>query len=1030
MIMADALRNLVSEDDCIKASLTEMKLEPADNDLDIPQVSGARKADKIRAILTESVSPESHRTVESILEQVHKLSTLDKLLLYLKLPTGRPAEACDPLRQPLNPLGSRSEIQLTINWIRSHYEEDPQVSLPKHEVYDDYSAYCSINTVKPLSTADFGKVMKQVFPAVRPRRLGTRGNSRYCYAGLRKRIKLDTPVTPDISAEPGRSRDSLVGSEEEVGNAAGFLIREWVEKLLGVKFDNLPDLACFLLEKMYVDNRSVAAFTLLSRAGKFDIKAGSMPPMPPTNGTDSKLQLQRKLQEVNMKTAEQHKRKLVEQEMGVGKRSKLSEEATENYDVNLNYDGGVVGNAVGVLQGDTKLLADNQNRYSVVVQNNQNNQQLDPVFINGNNGMASFDTSVATAQGTSGEFQVSYNGDRIEAVMAGPGARQVTSSSISLDKLPRKKQVVLVGGGDLNNGLSVSSVTSVIKAGEKPRSKYKEEVGEMPGPEVWPREAVTVDQEPGLVTQYDSEPADLSALRNWSGGSSGPDTEEELVQYFSNQEIGDPENTESEKLSQIRQLLTKNLTPIGVSQPSGGAFKRTFREPGKLDPAIISSAAEAMAVASSIQTDSGHLSTRRRVSFHPLIVSDADAGGGSGGGQGAISCPVPPSPGTRRRHFSFQPISPRAQGPGQSPPASPFISPRSTPVHMLRSRHSSGSALPLHLLPGGNGRQQHPSGGSDISRAATFGSASESSTPFISPMGTPVPFAMRSRHNSASGRLCGPRSRHGSGVPLERQFSRQYSGNNVQSFSGNDGGLESRQYSNATAPYSPMALNNLNNPFSPQPAQILDMSDPMVTAQYPGGQATVPGPQGPQFVRLAAPGTGCGNNGGMQNSDRSRHSSAGSDGPQSCHARSAPMSPFNDSNVHNVRQRHVSAGHVPVSSSHTIHYRPGSEFDSPAPGPGQFGNYPNQVATANNGDTVSHHSSYRNTPVPQEFQTEAEADFNGLMSEESAEIVTSVASVAVEGGPGGENKINNDDIDLALDALRNCDTDFIGFDAV
>ena len=130
----------MSEDDCIKASLTEMKLEPADTDMDTPQVSGARKADKvgesqklysyftllnsdnlsvsnlisplptfqIRAILTESVSPESHRTVESILEQVHKLSTLDKLLLYLKLPTGRPAEACDPLRQPLNPLGSRS----------------------------------------------------------------------------------------------------------------------------------------------------------------------------------------------------------------------------------------------------------------------------------------------------------------------------------------------------------------------------------------------------------------------------------------------------------------------------------------------------------------------------------------------------------------------------------------------------------------------------------------------------------------------------------------------------------------------------------------------------------------------------------------------------------------------------------------------------------------------------------------------------------------------------------------------------------
>lgn len=77
---------------------------------------------------------------------------------------------------------------------------------------------------------------------------------------------------------------------------------------------------------------------------------------------------------------------------------------------------------------------------------------------------------------------------------------------------------------------------------------------------------------------------------------------------------------------------------------------------------------------------------------------------------------------------------------------------------MMRSRHSSGSALPLHLLnqPGGvqagGGAQKlanfNSSSNSDISRAATFGSASECSTPFISPHGTPIPFN-RSRHNSA-----------------------------------------------------------------------------------------------------------------------------------------------------------------------------------------------------------------------------------------------------------------------------------------
>jgi len=55
--------------------------------------------------------------------------------------------------------------------------------------------------MKALSTADFGKVMKQVFPCVRPRRLGTRGNSRYCYAGMRKKIKLEAPLLPDLGEE-------------------------------------------------------------------------------------------------------------------------------------------------------------------------------------------------------------------------------------------------------------------------------------------------------------------------------------------------------------------------------------------------------------------------------------------------------------------------------------------------------------------------------------------------------------------------------------------------------------------------------------------------------------------------------------------------------------------------------------------------------------------------------------------------------------------------------------------------------------
>ena len=40
--------------------------------------------------------------------------------------------------RPLNPLGSRPEIMQTVVWIQTHLEEDADISLPKHEVYEEY----------------------------------------------------------------------------------------------------------------------------------------------------------------------------------------------------------------------------------------------------------------------------------------------------------------------------------------------------------------------------------------------------------------------------------------------------------------------------------------------------------------------------------------------------------------------------------------------------------------------------------------------------------------------------------------------------------------------------------------------------------------------------------------------------------------------------------------------------------------------------------------------------------------------------
>ncbi|KAJ3593295.1 hypothetical protein NHX12_005630 [Muraenolepis orangiensis] len=74
---------------------------------------------------------------------------------------------------------SRTQQMHAFHWIRNHLEEHPETSLPKQEVYDEYKSYCDNLNYHPLSAADFGKMMKNVFPNMKARRLGMRGKSKY-----------------------------------------------------------------------------------------------------------------------------------------------------------------------------------------------------------------------------------------------------------------------------------------------------------------------------------------------------------------------------------------------------------------------------------------------------------------------------------------------------------------------------------------------------------------------------------------------------------------------------------------------------------------------------------------------------------------------------------------------------------------------------------------------------------------------------------------------------------------------------------
>ncbi|KAJ6633252.1 DNA-binding protein RFX7, partial [Pseudolycoriella hygida] len=198
---------------------------------------------EMQQIVEASMPDSSKKEVYQILEKIEELKPAEKLLLYLRLPTGAPDT--DPLKQPQNPLGTRLEINHTINWVRSHLEIDPNVSIPKQDVYDDYFEYCNKVDIKPLSTADFGKVMKQVFPSIRPRRLGTRGNSRYCYAALRKTTQLAPPSLPELKlyTETDNTDDT---EDDQVSTFVKTTIKTWASNLLNLKFERMEDLASYI----------------------------------------------------------------------------------------------------------------------------------------------------------------------------------------------------------------------------------------------------------------------------------------------------------------------------------------------------------------------------------------------------------------------------------------------------------------------------------------------------------------------------------------------------------------------------------------------------------------------------------------------------------------------------------------------------------------------------------------------------------------------------------------------------------------
>ncbi|XP_018373365.1 PREDICTED: DNA-binding protein RFX7 isoform X2 [Trachymyrmex cornetzi] len=682
------------------------------------------KQDKIRIMIEDGISEESRALVDKIFSQVEQLKIEEKLLLYLKLPLllTNPSGTVDPLRQPLNPLGNRYEIHQTIMWIKTHLEEDPDVSLPKQEVYDEYNMYCIRNSMKPLSTADFGKVMKQVYPRVRPRRLGTRGNSRYCYAGMRKRIKLDPPTLPKISGSQTEEHLEENITEEMLG-AASILIREWAEKMLGPKFPNLSALARHLVDNFCVDTRSLAAVCILSasdqRDTSFNKEVISDLPTPPISGKpiklrEAQLQLQRKLQQREYIKDQKHrcpdsivqsKEKSIDSKGNISKGCKKikSNQSPQVYNrqkkVSKSYN-------QQQQQQQTCNVSQESNCDNLVVQsrNDRQNNSNPRIMLSaqrdvkGKNSRKRANNPIVAQQEPSPEKQTKLTEEspehsnallpKLASIQRGGKISVILASSKSIKyKAVETADSQLVKNCDIDSSKSCSTTGNIVETSSG----------------LLTRDQIRLLQDTPVFKDGKVHDIDTDALDDYlNGGNNSQEQEEELLQYFqqSSSSSSDVETSvigsdteqisRSDKVSQLRLILQQNLKapviatdlmPVTIVRQSVAVEKRDSAQKHNL-------------ILPTLLNHPNPSSTRRRVSFETNVVEHVQETTTP-----SVANTVPQSPNTRRRIFNFTPISPGPHSPingraskSNSANASPFVSPRNTPVPRSRSNLQAGSS--------------------------------------------------------------------------------------------------------------------------------------------------------------------------------------------------------------------------------------------------------------------------------------------------------------------------------------------------
>ncbi|GAA5864976.1 hypothetical protein JCM8547_004258 [Rhodosporidiobolus lusitaniae] len=103
-------------------------------------------------------------------------------------------------------------------WLTHSYELAEGSTVARQALYGSYAKASETHQVKPLNSASFGKAVRQAFPTLKTRRLGTRGHSRYHLMNFRPSNSIEAALLARIDEE---SKAQQAQAKEHGGEEGG-----------------------------------------------------------------------------------------------------------------------------------------------------------------------------------------------------------------------------------------------------------------------------------------------------------------------------------------------------------------------------------------------------------------------------------------------------------------------------------------------------------------------------------------------------------------------------------------------------------------------------------------------------------------------------------------------------------------------------------------------------------------------------------------------------------------------------------------